>query len=132
VVSRTSAQQGYIALLAVLIVGAAALATALALLTTGTNSQRSTLAEQQSAQARSIARTCAEEGLQQLHDNTAYTGTNSLSVGQGNCNYTVANTGGSNRSVFSTATVSGTSRKIQVYATIGSSSISITSWQEIP
>ncbi len=125
-------ESGYIALIAVLVVGAAALAVSLALLTTAADTQRTTLIEQQAVQSRSIARACAEEALQQIHDNTAFTGSNLFTVGQGSCLYSVTNTGGANRSIFSTAIVSGASRKIQVSAIIGSSSISVTSWQEIP
>lgn len=128
---NTAKQQGYIALLAVIIVGAAATAIALVLLTTGTNTQRSSLAEQQSMQARQLAHACAEEALQIVHDTTAYTGTSSLAMGQGNCSYTVANTGAATRAITTTGTVGSVVRKVAVYVTISSSSISITSWQEV-
>ena len=124
-------QSGYIALLAVLIVGAAATAIALALLTIGTDSQRSTLIEQQSKQARSLAVACAEESLQLIHDNIAFSGTNSLALGQGNCSYTVTVATGTTRTVVTSGTVGNVVRKIQFSVTIGSSSISVTSWQEV-
>jgi type II secretory pathway component PulK len=122
---------GYIALMAVLIVGAASVAISLALLVAGADSQRSTLVTQQSTQARSLASACAEEALQQIHDNTAFTGTNNLTLGQGTCAYTVTNTGGNNRTIDTTGTVNIDIRKLKIYATIGVSSISITSWQEV-
>lgn len=125
-----SNSHGYVALLAILIVGAAATAVAVALLITGTDSQRATLITQQSAQARNLATACAEEALQQMHDNTAYTGTAPLTLGQGTCSYTVTNTGGSNRSITTTGTVGSVVRKLQIYVTI-TTSISITSWQEV-
>lgn len=128
---RWKDQTGYVALMAVLIVGAAATAIALGMLTTGTDSQRSTLVVQQAVQARSLAEACAEEALQRIHDNTAYTGSSNLSLGQGSCTYTVANTGGSNRTIVTTGTVDSVVRKVNVYVTIGASSISITSWQEV-
>lgn len=124
-------QQGYIALLAVLIVGAASLAIGLALLVNGSDNERATLVTTQSIQARNLATACAEEALQQMHDNTAFTGTNNLTLGQGTCTYTVTNTGGSNRTVDATGTVNNVVRKVKVYATIGASSISITSWQDV-
>jgi hypothetical protein len=124
-------QKGYVAILAVLIIGAASLAISLALLTAGADSQRGTLITQQSAQARSLATSCVEEALQQMHDNTAFTGTNSLSLGQGSCSYTVTNTGSTGRTVDASGTVSNVVRKAKVYVTITSSSISITSWQEV-
>jgi hypothetical protein len=126
-----AAEQGYITLLAVIITGAAAMAIALVLLTTGADSQRAALVQQQSIQARQLASACAEEALQIIHDTTSYTGSGNLSLGAGTCTYTVANTGGSNRTVTVTGTVGNVVRKQTVYATIGSSSISITSWQEV-
>ena len=128
---RRSAEGGYIALLAVIIAGAAAMAIALVLLSTGADSQRAALVQQQSIQARQLASACAEEALQIVHDNAGYTGNGSLNLGAGTCTYSVANTGGSNRMVTVTGTVGSVVRKQTVYATIGSSSISVTSWQEV-
>ncbi|HKX73530.1 MAG TPA: hypothetical protein VJM32_05925 [Candidatus Saccharimonadales bacterium] len=127
----TQPSGGYVALLAVLIVGAASVAAALALLTGGTDSQRSTLVTQQSAQARSLASACAEEALQQIHDSASFTGTNNISLGQGTCAYTVTNTGGANRTIDATGTVNSVVRKLKIYATINASSLSIISWQEV-
>lgn len=129
--SHPEAQNGYVALIAVLIVGAVTLAVGTALLITGADSQCYTLVVQQSVQARNLSNACVEEALQQIHDNTAFTGTNNLSLGQGSCSYTVANTGGNTRTITTTATVGTVYRKNQVYVTIGASSISVTSWQEV-
>lgn len=124
-------QAGYMALLSVLIIGAAAIAISLTLITTGLDSQRTALIQQQSNQARSLAAACAEEALQAIHDNIAYSGNGNLSLGQGSCSYTVTITGANTRSITVSGTVGNVVRKIQTYVTIGSSSISITSWQEI-
>jgi hypothetical protein len=124
-------QSGYVALLAVLVVGAAATAIAIALLASGTDIQRSTLIEQQSKQAHALSVACAQEALQLLHDNIAFSGVNTLPLGQGSCTYTVTVTAPTIRSIAVTATVGNVVKKVQVYATIGTSSISITSWQEV-
>lgn len=124
-------QGGYVALLVVLIVGTASLAIATALLIGGTDTQRMVLAEQRLSQARNLAAACSEEGLQVIRDNNAYTGSGSLTLGQGSCTYTVTNTGTSTRTIDTTGTVSGVVRKVKVYVTIGTSSISVTSWQEV-
>ena len=124
-------QRGYIALLAVMIVGTAATAIALALLTIGADSQRAALIEQQSKQARALAVACGEEALQQIHDNAAFSGTNNLSLGQGTCSYTVVVTSGTVRTVTAVGTVGNVARNLQISVTIGTSSISITSWQEV-
>lgn len=122
---------GYIALLAVLIVGGVSLAIGLGLLTLGTDSQRSTLVAQQSTQARSLSTACAEEALQVIHDNTSFTGTANVTLGLTGCTYTVTNTGGSARTIDTSANVNGIVRKVKIHATIGVSNISITSWQEV-
>lgn len=124
-------ESGYVALLSVLIVGAAATAVALTLLVVGTDAQRSGIISQQSAQARWLANACAEEALQQIHDTTSYVGTNSLTLSTGSCNYTVTSTGSTTRTISAVASLNSVVRKVTVYVTIGSSSISITSWQEV-
>jgi hypothetical protein len=124
-------QNGYIALITMLVVGAASLAIALTLLVNGTDSQRAGLVAQQSAGARGLADACMEEALQQMHDNSAFTGTNSITLGKGTCSYTITNNGGNNRTVDVTGTVSNVVRKIQAHVTINTSDISVTSWQEV-
>ena len=124
-------QRGYIALMAVLVVGAAALAIALALLTTGTDRQRESLNGQQATQARGLANACADEALQVIHDNIAYSGTGNLSLGAGSCTYTVTVNTGTTRTITASGTVGSIVRKVQVSVTIGSSNISITSWAEL-
>ena len=121
---------GYIALLAVLIIGAGAVAISLALVMAGADSQRSSLTELRSKQARALAAACAQEALQVVHDNIAYTGTNSITQGAGSCTYTVTSTSTQLRTIVATGTVGTVVRKIQAYATIGSSSISVSLWQE--
>lgn len=117
--------------MAVLIVGAVATAIALGILVGGADSQRAMLTTQSSTQARKLADTCAEEALQQMHDATTFTGTSNITLGQGNCTYTVTSTGANTRTVDTTATVNGVVRKSKVYVTITATSISITSWQEV-
>lgn len=127
-----SKQRGYVALLSVLILGAASTAIAVTLLITGIDSQRGALVTMRSAQARSLATACAEEALQRIWDDSAYTsgGTN-LSLGQGSCSYTVTNTGGNARTITASGTVDSVVRKLEVYVTIETLSISVTSWQEV-
>jgi microcompartment protein CcmK/EutM len=124
-------QEGYIAVLAVIIVGAATMAIALTLLTTGSDAQRSHLITQQSIQARQLAHGCAEEALQKIRESTSFTGTNTITMGAGNCSYTIVSTGASTRTITTTGTVGNVVRKVAVYATINSSSVSVTSWQEV-
>ena len=124
-------ETGYIALMFVLIVGAAALAISLTLLMVGTDRQRETSVDQQATQARALADSCADEALQRIHDNIAFSGTDSLSLGAGTCSYTVTVTSGTVRTIATSGMAGNVVRKDQVSVTIGTSSISITSWQEV-
>jgi hypothetical protein len=123
-------ERGYVALLAVLIVGAASTAVAVALLTIGVDSQRSALVAMRAVQARGLASTCAEEALQEIHDATSYTGTNTLNLGQGSCTYTVTNAGGVNRTITASGTVDTVVRRVALSISVGST-ITVTSWQEV-
>lgn len=130
-VGQPRRESGYIALLSVLILGAAAVAICLVLLTSGADSQRAGIVEQQSKQARALATACAEEALQQIHDNIAFAGSNTLSIGQGSCTYTVTVATGTTRTIVVSGTVGTVVRKNQVSVTIGASNITISTWQEI-
>ena len=126
-----SREHGYVALLAVLIVGAVATAVSIALLVSGVDSQKGALVLQRSMQARALVSVCAEEALQVIHDNPFTTGTANVNLGQGSCTYTITSTGASTRTVTVSGTVSSVVRRAEVYVTIGVSSISITSWKEV-
>lgn len=126
-----STQQGYIALIAVLITSAAAMAIATTLLITGTDAQRVNLITQRSIQARQLAHGCIEEALQKIHESTTFTGSSNVTLATGACSYTVTNTGGDNRTVSASSTIENVVRKVTVYVTISSSSVSVTSWQDV-
>lgn len=126
-----NAQHGYVALIAVLVIGAASVATATALLISGADTSKSNTVTQASVQARNLASGCAEEALGQIQTNSSYTGSGNLTLGAGTCSYTVTSTGSSTRVIDTSGIVNGVVRKSKVYATIGGSSISITSWQEV-
>jgi hypothetical protein len=131
--STNTTESGYIALISVLIIGAVSVTIATALLITGSDAQQENLARQQSLKARNAAVGCVEEALQQIHDNTAFTATNTaVTVGDATCNYTVTNTGANTRTITATSTNVNVVRKIQTYVTINASSLSISSWQEVP
>jgi hypothetical protein len=128
---KTNAESGYIALLAVLIMGAATLAIGLSLLASGTDSQRMVLIEQHTTRARGLANACMEEALQFIHDTPTYVGTTNVTVGTDTCQYTVTSTGASTRTVDASAVISNITRRVRVYATMTATSISIISWQEV-
>lgn len=129
---RQAGESGYIALMAILIIGAVALAIGVALLATGADSQRVALNNMQFKQARALAVSCGQEALQLIHDNIGFTGTGNLSLGQGSCTYTVgvANNG-ILRVVSATGTVGPITRKLQTNVTIGASTITASEWTEL-
>ena len=130
-VNDMSQESGYVALLTVIITGAIATAVALTLLLNGTDLLRSSMVETESVQARGLATACIDEGLQKLHDNIEYTGSGTLSLGGGSCQYTITATGLNIRSIATIGTVQDVVKKVQAYVTINLPSINITSWQEV-
>ena len=125
-------QEGYITLITVLIVGAIGSAVAISLVLMGISTSRSGLGIQQSTQARALTAACTDTALQEIRKITGFSGSGSITIGQGACQYTVTRTGGQNRTITATGTVATTIRKVQVSVTAINPKILISSWQEIP
>ncbi len=124
-------KSGYIALLSVIIVGAIATAIAVTFTLLGIGLSATSFAQEQAGQARGLAGACLEEGLQQIRTLTSYTGSGSLTIGQGSCAYTVTNLGGSNRLVIASSTVGTIIRKVQTNVTAITPTIVTSSWLEL-
>jgi hypothetical protein len=93
------------------------------------------LGEQQSRQARSLAVACGQEALQQIHDNIAFTATNTtMSLGQGTCKYSVgvSSGAGSTRLINASGIVGDITRKVQAGVTVNASTITVSSWRDSP
>ena len=131
VTSKYTRERGYITLLSVLVVGAAGLAITTSLLLFGLGSSRTSFAVEQSAQARALVDACVEEALQQVRDSTPFTGTGTLSLGQGSCDYEVTSGGGQNRPIHASSTVGTIIRKVEVTIDAINPSINTTSWQDV-
>jgi len=125
-------QQGYVALLSALIITFIGIAVGTSLVLSGLGSSRTSFASEQSNQAKGLANACAEEALQLIRDTTSFTGSGSFSMGQGSCAYTVTNTGGQNRTIVISGTVSGVVRRATIAITQITPTITISSWQEVP
>ena len=123
--------KGFIALLSVLIVTAVAVSITVALLIMGVGSSRTSFARQQSTQARALADACAEEALQEIHDSVSYEGSDTLTLGQGTCDYRVTKLTGQNRTIDATGTVGTIIRKVNVVIDSITPDINILSWQEV-
>jgi hypothetical protein len=122
---------GYITLLSVLVVGAIGVAVATSLLVLGVSSSRSSFAYQQMYQAQELVQACAEEGLEQIRIASAYTGSGSVSAGQGVCTYSVTSQGGELRTLDATSTVGSVVRKTKVVLSAINPLLVVSSWQEV-
>lgn len=122
--------RGYIALSMVLIISAVVIgiATTVSLLAIG--EAQSGLTQFKGEDAWSFVDGCAEDFLQKIHDSTSYSGTVTFTRPEGTCTVTI--TSGDPSWNF-TVTAGGTpvyKRSVRIQAT-RSSTITITSWQEI-
>ena len=99
---RPSAGHGFIILISVLITSAVGVVLATTLVLLGLAASMSGLILTQSGEARQLATGCAEEALRRIKNDDAYTGSDSLSFGQGTCTFTVTDAGGENRLVTAT------------------------------
>lgn len=124
-------KNGYITLISVLILGAAGIAITVSLLLLGVGVSRTSFAHEQSAQARSLANACIEEGMEQIRESTSFTGSATLSFSMGSCIYTVTSQGGQNRTVTASSTVGTVVRKANVVINKITPTITIVSWQEV-
>lgn len=124
-------QEGYIALISVLIVGLIGMTITTSLLLLGVENNQTGIVQQQSNQSKVLADACIEEALQQISDSTPFTGTDTISLGQGSCTYTVTSQGGQNRTITATGTVDDVIRKTEVIIDKITPSISVVLWQEV-
>lgn len=126
-------EKGYITLLITLFLVAIGGAVAGSLILSGLGFSKTSLALDQSNQAKALANACMEEALQKLRETVYYTGSETLTLTTGSCQIqTVAGTGNSNRTVQTTAAVGTVQRKVKVVVTTVHPTIVISSWQEVP
>ncbi len=123
--------RGFAALIGVLVLGIVSATAASALVFSSTRSLEASLGLRQYYEAKGIARACADVALRQIHDNLAYTGSGSVTLGAGSCTYSVANSGGSVRTISVTATVANVTKKLLISTSSLSPKILISSWREV-
>ncbi len=86
---KTINKKAYVTLISVLIVGAIGSAISISLVLLGLGSSRNSLLLLQSAQAKAMANSCAEEALQVLAEVPGFSGNGSLTIDGNTCTYTV-------------------------------------------
>lgn len=122
---------GYIILYSIVVLGSIALALVIYLSSFVVSDSRTNTDYQKSLQARSLADSCVELGLMAIRNNTNFSGTNNFTLEQGNCTYTVINSGGSIREVRSTGSVGAIIRKVKVITSQLNPQIQLSSWTEV-
>ena len=117
--------------MSVIILSSIGIAIGTAILLIGLGSSKSRLALEHSNQAKGLVNACAEEALNKIRASINFSGSGSLILGQGSCNYEVINLGGQNREVRSSANISGVVRKVKILINQINPKINATSWQEV-
>ncbi|MDH4330932.1 MAG: hypothetical protein OEV93_05300 [Candidatus Moranbacteria bacterium] len=124
-------QGGYITLLSVLVVGAIGVSVAVSLILLGLGSSRNSFSLKQSNQAKALANACAEEALEEIQNLLVYEGSDTISLGQGSCEYTVTRLAAQNRNIVATGTVGDVVRKVEINIDLVRPQINIVLWQEV-
>ena len=122
-------QQGYIALIAVLIIVVATLAIGLSINSLSIGETQSGLLVQQAVQSQSIADSCMDEAYQKLRFDGAYVG-ESLNIGQGSCTITVIPSG-PDYIITVRSDVNDIITKLESSITASGNNITVNYWQNI-
>ena len=123
--------KGYITLISLIVVGAVATAVTLSLILLGLGSSRSSLSNQQGSSANWLAHACAEEALQEIRNNSNYSGNDSMAFSTGSCSYTVTQGRGEERSIQAVGNEGSVTRRVEVSVSGIEPEIIINLWQEV-
>ena len=125
-------QEGFIALISVLIIGAIVLAISIGLSLRSIGETNMSLAEQESHRALALANLCAEQALMKLESVLNYAGSENVTIGSESCDIlAISGSGNFNRTVQAQSTVSGYTKKVKVVVSQISPTMQITSWEEV-
>ena len=123
--------EGFATLMAVLIVGAVGAAFAVGFLNRGIQASKNTISIEHAYQAKILADQCAEVALQEIRNNTAYSGKGTSSSAVGTCTYEVTLLGGNRRNITAVGTAGTSTKKVLVEIDGIVPKIIILSWREI-
>lgn len=129
--STKKIQEGYIALISVLMVAAIGAAIMISVIASGITASKTDLSLQQSGSARILASSCAEEALEKILETGSTTGSGSLTIASGTCMYTVTSTNGQNITIQSTGSLGTIISKIKVIVATTTPGITLSSWEEV-
>lgn len=120
--------RGVAALLTVIIISAAALLMAFSASILGIGDADMGYTAQKANQAQALATGCVEESLRRLQIDSGWAGA-TLSLTDGSCIISVVPSG-NNRAITVSASADDFNKKILVQATVSSSLVTVSSWQE--
>ncbi|MBU1159761.1 hypothetical protein KKD04_01075 [Patescibacteria group bacterium] len=125
--------KGYIALISVLIIQALILAIIIGIFLRSNTETKMVLAEQLSSKSRALAEACAEYALQQLKNDSNYSGNESIIIdGSDSCDILPIETSGSDKIVKTQSAVSGYTRKIKINVIQINPEMFTSYWNEVP
>ena len=128
-------QRGFMALVTVVIIAAAALVMSLNSSFLGFGTLDMSFLTSEGGRATALTEACAETALVELRVNPSYTGIASpgLSLFGGSCIIEVTNLGGNNRQATTTATLGNFTKRVALTVTLdlNTRSLTVNSWQEI-
>jgi len=125
-------KKGYIALMAVLIIGAVVLNVAIASAIISIMNNKNGLVSQDLAAATQLANACGEKTLMDLKENPTYGGGEIITLGSGTCEVEpIDNLGGDNRQIKVIGNVNNRLRKIKINLTTINPTMTVTSWLEV-
>jgi len=123
--------KGYVGLLTILLIGAVGTVIATSTILLGLAISRSSFAQVQSSQAKTLANACIEEALLQINGHVPFTGIGTLTMDSGWCDYSVTAGVGQNRTVSSRGFIGTIVRKVSVTVTRIRPTM-LATWSEIP
>lgn len=130
---RITNQEGYIALIALIIISAVTLAIALSMNSLSITETDTGLLRQQSSQAEQAAYSCLQEAYLRLMSDGLYVGGTALTVSPGSCmivSVTTPISAPADRIVIVSADVGGVQRQFTGRVTVSAAGLALVSWEE--
>lgn len=124
-------QEGFVPLISVLVIGAIGLEIATSLLLLGLGAVRSSAALEVGLQARSLADACATEGLRQVREAVACSGSGVLTLASGDCNFTTSLISPTDCQIEAQGTAQSSVRYVEIHLTQVDPDPVLASWREV-
>lgn len=122
--------KGFVALISILIIGAIGLAVVTSLILAGVGASRTSFSLERGSQARALANACVEEALQRIWVVDTFVGTGNITLGQGNCSYSVTSVTVP-KTITAAGTVGTTVKRVSVVISALNPYLNVSSWQEV-